>query len=112
MEAVKNTNTKKMDYKSLLIENIKYRTLLTNKYKQRKPFQKKNIKELNAFLPGTIIKISVKVNSKVKTGDNLLVLEAMKMKNNILSPINGTIKNIHVHMGEQVKKKQLLLEFE
>jgi len=112
MEPVKNTNTKRMNYKSLLIENIKYRTLLTEKYKQRKPFQKKNIKELNAFLPGTIIKISVKVNSKVKVGDKLLVLEAMKMKNDIVAHIDGTINNIHVRVGDRVKNKQLLFEFE
>lgn len=112
MEAVKNSNTKRMNYKSLLIENIKYRTLLTEKYKQRKPFQRKNIKEMTAFIPGTIQKISVKDRAKVKVGDHLLVLEAMKMKNNILAPIDGTIKKIHVQSGERVKKNQLIIEFE
>lgn len=112
MEVVPNTNASKMNFKTLLIENIKYRTLLTEKYKNRKPYQKKNIKELHAFIPGTIVKFSVKPKAKVKLGDHLLVLEAMKMKNDILSPITGTIKKIHVQMGERVKKDQLLLEFE
>jgi len=112
MEAVKNTKTNRMNYKTLLIENIKYRTLLTDKYKQRKPFQKKNSKELTAFLPGTILILSVKNKSKVKAGDKLLVFEAMKMKNDLLSPIDGTIKNINVRVGERVKKEQVLIEFE
>lgn len=103
---------KKTNFKTVTIENIKYRTLLTDKYKKRKPFQRKNIKELNAFIPGTIVKLSVKEKTKVKTGEHLLVLEAMKMKNEILSPINGTIKKVHIQVGERVKKDQLLLEFE
>ena len=101
-----------MNFKSLLIENIKYRTLLTEKYKQRKPFQRKNIKELHAFIPGTIVQLSVTAKTKVKAGDHLLVLEAMKMKNEILAPMNGTIKAVHVQVGERVKKQHLLLEFE
>lgn len=112
MDDGKNSNITKMNYKSLLIENIKYRTLLTEKYKKRKPFQKKNIKEMVAFIPGTIEKFSVKEKSKVKIGDQLLVLEAMKMKNNILSPFDGIIKKIYVQTGERVRKDQLILEFE
>jgi biotin carboxyl carrier protein len=112
MDDARSSNSKKVNFKSLLIENIKYRTLLTEKYKQRKPYQKKNVKELSAFIPGTIVKLSVKDKTKVKAGDHLLVLEAMKMKNEILSPINGTIKKVHVQVGERVKKQQLLLEFD
>jgi biotin carboxyl carrier protein len=112
MEDLQSSDLKKMNFKTLLIENIKYRTLLTEKYKQRKPYQRNNIKELNAFIPGTVFRLSVKANSKVKAGDHLLVLEAMKMKNDILSPISGTIKKIHVQVGDRVKKLQLLIEFE
>lgn len=112
MEEAQSSNLKKTNFKTVTIENIKYRTLLTDKYKKRKPFQRKNIKELNAFIPGTIVKLSVKEKTKVKAGEHLLVLEAMKMKNEILSPITGTIKKIHVQVGERVKKDQMLLEFE
>ncbi len=112
MDDAQSSTSKKVNFKSLLIENIKYRTLLTEKYKQRKPYQKKNIKELTAFIPGTIVKLSVKDKTKVKAGDHLLVLEAMKMKNEILSPITGTIKKVHVQVGERVKKQQMLIEFD
>lgn len=110
-QADSQTTQKRMNYKSLLIENIKYRTLLTEKYKQRKPFEKKDEKKLYTFIPGTIQEIMVKPDKKVKEGETLLVLEAMKMKNNILSPINGTIKSIHAIVGDRVKKNALLVEF-
>ncbi|MCD4696351.1 MAG: acetyl-CoA carboxylase biotin carboxyl carrier protein subunit [Bacteroidales bacterium] len=104
-------NKKRMNYKSLLIENIKYRTLLTEKYKQRKPFEKKDEKILYTFIPGNIVEIFVKPNNKVQKGDKLLVLEAMKMKNEIVSPIDGSIKSIHVKVGDIVKKNEILFEF-
>jgi len=106
------TITKKMSYKSLLIENIKYRTMLTDKYKNKKPYLPKNEKIFQAFIPGTINEIFIKPKKKVREGDKLLVLEAMKMRNVIMSPITGTIKAIHVKVGERVRKDDILLEFE
>ncbi len=112
MEDAQFSSSKKSNFKSLQIEDVKYRTLLNDKFKQRKPYQKKDPKKLTAFIPGTIIKLSVKPKSKVKAGDNLLVLEAMKMKNDIHSTMTGTVKAVHVNVGERVKKDQILLEFE
>jgi biotin carboxyl carrier protein len=112
MEDTKNDqSSQKTTYKSLLIENIKYRTLLTTKYQQRKPYEKKNEKILSAFIPGTILDIYVKPNKKVEAGDKLLMLEAMKMNNNIASPIDGVIKSINVQKGDRVKKDEVLIEF-
>ena len=103
---------KKVSYKSLLIENIKYRTILTKKYQSRKPYEKKDIKKITAFIPGTIKKLYVKPGKKVKEGDKLLILEAMKMRNELLSPTTGTVKTILVKSGDMVSKSQLLIEFE
>jgi biotin carboxyl carrier protein len=103
---------KKEQYKSLLIENIKYKTILTRKYQDKKPYSPKDIKKITAFIPGTITKIYVKPKRKVKIGDKLLVLEAMKMSNDILSPINGTIKGIYIKEGEKVNKEKILIEFD
>ena len=104
-------DTKKPSYKSLLIENIKYRTHLTKKYQEKKPFVRKDIKKVTAIIPGTILKIYVKKNKLVKEGDRLLVLEAMKMKNDLTSPIDGTIKDIYVKESSKVIKGELLIEF-
>jgi len=105
------SNVKKVSYKSLLIENIKYRTLLTKKYVEKKPYVRQDVKKIIAFIPGTIKKIYVKKNKRVKEGDKLLVLEAMKMRNDILSPFQGTIKDVYVKEGNRVAKNELLIEF-
>jgi len=103
-------DVKKTAYKSLLIENIKYRTLLTKKYLDKKPYERIDLKKITAFIPGIIKKIYVKKGKRVKEGDKLLILEAMKMKNDIVTPVNGTIKKINVKEGSRVTKKDILIE--
>jgi len=61
-------------------------------------------------LPGTIIQLKVKEGDKVKAGDILLIMEAMKMENNILAETDGTIKNIKVKESDVVLEDDLLLE--
>ena len=57
---------------------------------------------VKAPLPGLIIDVKVKVGDKVKTGDVLLVIETMKMENNVSSPVAGTIKEVKVSSGASV----------
>jgi biotin carboxyl carrier protein len=104
-------DNKKEQYKSLLVENIKYKTLLTRKYQEKKPYAPKNIKKITAFIPGTITNVFVTPKKKVKMGDKLLVLEAMKMRNDIISPLDGIIKDVYVKEGEKVNKEKILIEF-
>lgn len=101
---------KKQIYKSLLIENVKFKTLLTKKYQQRKPFVRNDLKIITAFIPGLVTKILVKKGKKVKAGDTILKLEAMKMENNIVAPIDGTIKQINIKEGTKVTKEEILIE--
>jgi len=61
-------------------------------------------KQLTAFIPGTIIDVKVKVGQQVKQGDILVILDAMKMHNRIISPINTTVKEINVKPGDRVVK--------
>ncbi|MCD4790054.1 MAG: acetyl-CoA carboxylase biotin carboxyl carrier protein subunit [Bacteroidales bacterium] len=112
MEKIKELeqDVKKTCYKSLLIENIKYRTLLTKKYLDKKPYERNDLKKITALIPGVVEKIYVKKGKKVKEGDKLLILEAMKMRNDIVSPVNGTIKKINVKEGSRVTKKDIMIE--
>jgi biotin carboxyl carrier protein len=66
---------------------------------------------LRAPIPGIIIKIAVKVGTEVEFGQELCVLEAMKMNNMIRAPQSGTITKIHIHEGEHVKHGDILMEF-
>ena len=109
---MKKDNKKPERLKSLNIEYFKYRTKLTAKYENRKAYKEKDPKFVQAFIPGTVRKISVKEGEKVKKGDLLLILEAMKMKNRILSPLDGIIKKVNVKSGIIVPKNEILIELE
>lgn len=63
-------------------------------------------------LPGTIIDIPAKVGQAVKEGDTLVVLEAMKMNNNLTAEKDGVVKAILVEEGEAVKENTPLVTFE
>jgi biotin carboxyl carrier protein len=102
----------KTRYKSIIIDNVKYKTMLTKKFTNRKMYVERNPFHIKAFIPGTIIKLVVKEGRKVKVGDSLLILEAMKMMNDVLAPENGTVKKIHVAAGDRVSKDQIMIELE
>lgn len=57
---------------------------------------------INAPLPGVVLDLKVKVGDVVKKGDTVIVLEAMKMENNIAAPSDGTISKISVEKGASV----------
>lgn len=67
-------------------------------------------KTVNAPLPGTITKINVAAGQAVKKGDVLLVMEAMKMANDITSEWDGTVKNVLVQQGASVMVGDALVE--
>ena len=65
-----------------------------------------------APIPGVILSIDVKVGDNIKVGDRMLVLEAMKMENNITSEKAGLITAIHISSGQQVLQNELMIELE
>ena len=64
---------------------------------------------IKAPMPGLVLEIPVKVNQKVNPNDTVMILEAMKMENNIKSPIEATIKECLVKKGSTVEKNQVLI---
>ena len=101
---------KKIRCKSLFIDGTKYRTTLNKKYEKRKPWSKLEKNKIISVIPGTILKIYVTEGQCVKKGDDLIVLEAMKMLNLIKSPLEGIIKSIKLKEGEKVSKGKLMIE--
>lgn len=59
-------------------------------------------------MPGTILSVNVSVGAAVKAGDVLLILEAMKMENEIVAPCDGTVKQLAVQKGSTVATDELL----
>ncbi len=63
-------------------------------------------------MPGTIVAVKVKVGDKVKAGDGVLVIEAMKMENEIQASTTGTVVAVHVSKGDAVTPDESLLEIQ
>lgn len=63
-------------------------------------------------MPGLLVKLPVKEGDKVKSGDTLAIVEAMKMQNELRSPIDGEVKKINYKEGEQVDAFQTIVEIE
>ena len=59
-------------------------------------------------MPGTILSVNVSVGSAVKAGEVILILEAMKMENEIVAPCDGTVKQLAVQKGSTVATDALL----
>lgn len=72
----------------------------------------KKTNQLKAPMPGLVQSVLAQAGDKVKKGDVLLILEAMKMENAIKAPNDATVRSIHVQKGAAVDKNQLLVEFE
>jgi biotin carboxyl carrier protein len=100
----------KPEYQVFSHEAGEFRTLLSKKYLNRKPYEPVNPNKLIAFIPGTITDVFVKEKQKVKKGDKLVALQAMKMNNIIIAPANGHVKKVYVKKGDTVPKSHLLVE--
>lgn len=68
-------------------------------------------RKITAPMAGTILRVLVEPGQHVQTGDQLLILEAMKMENEIIAPQEGTIKEIFVKPNENVDSDQILITF-
>ena len=68
--------------------------------------------ELLTKMPGKVVKIVAEVGMEVVKGQTLLILEAMKMENEIKSGIDGTVKVIHVKEGDALEENIIMMEVE
>ena len=68
--------------------------------------------EILAPMPGTIIEVQVSLGDQVVEGQELLVLEAMKMENPIVATADGKVKEINVKVDDKVATKQVMMIIE
>ena len=66
--------------------------------------------EIHALIPGLVSRLFVKPGDRVGNGQGLLILEAMKMENEIDSPISGVVGKIYIKAGDKVEKGELIME--
>ena len=80
--------------------------------KETKPQPVTGLSKVEAPLPGTIFKVNVKEGDNVKKGQVIMVMEAMKMENNILAEKDGVINKVHVSEADAVLQGDVLVEIE
>jgi len=68
-------------------------------------------KVIRAPIPGVILSIAVREGTEVAIGQDLCILEAMKMKNSIRSPRKGIIAGVPISVGQAVRHHEILMEF-
>lgn len=99
------------------INNNRYRVQLKDRYDEllqslgMDTFSSKKESEIKAPMPGRVLNVVVQEGDRISKGDNVVVLEAMKMENVIKSPTDGIVKNVCVAKEEAVEKNQVLIAF-
>jgi biotin carboxyl carrier protein len=96
----------------LNIDTSMYQTRLSNKFLKRTPYKPADPRIILSFIPGTVLDIMIEEGQAVKKGEELMILDAMKMKNKLKSNMDGIVKSIAVKKGDKVSKGTVLLELE
>lgn len=107
-----NDKMKMDEYKILNINFTEYKTYLSKKFENRKPYTLADPGTVTSFIPGTIIDVLVREGQEVREGDVVVILDAMKMQNRLKSHISGTVKRVNVKKGDRVPKGVVLIEVE
>jgi biotin carboxyl carrier protein len=98
--------------RELVIGGVTYETRYTKKFEHRMPYVAPDPHLVRCVIPGIILTVAVRKGLRVRTGDPLLALEAMKMQNEVVSPCDGTVRALCVSPGDAVTKGQILVELD
>ena len=103
---------KKLDLaEALVVDDTQYETRFTRKFRRRPFYRGADPNAVRAYIPGVVRKVLVKPGDKVGWGQSMLVLEAMKMENDIAAPREGVVRQVHVRPGQMVPKGFVMVEF-
>ena len=94
----------------IIVHSAKYQTTYTKKYENRKVWVEPNSNHIISYIPGTVVDILVTEGQDVKEGQSILILDAMKMLNNIKMPFAGKIIKVYVEKGQKIPKNFLMIE--
>ena len=96
----------------LNIDTSLYQTRISNKFQNRKAYKPADPRIILSFIPGTVLDILIKPGQVVAKGDDLMILDAMKMQNKLKCIMDGKVKSIVVKKGDKVSKGTVLMELD
>jgi len=95
--------------KRLIVDNTLYETEIPENSLISRFRRVSDPLEVRAIIPGTIVEIKVRKGQRISSGQVLLILEAMKMYNEIEAKIDGKVEEISVSTGDRVEKDQPMI---
>ena len=98
---------KKLD--TLLIDDTPYETEIPDNFMSKRFMGMPSPLEIRAVISGTVVEVKVKKGEQVAPGQVILILEAMKMYNDVQTEIGGRIAEIFVSPGDRIRKNQVLV---
>ncbi|MFZ0472822.1 MAG: acetyl-CoA carboxylase biotin carboxyl carrier protein subunit [Bacteroidales bacterium] len=96
----------------LNIDQTLYTTRLSRRYAGRKAYTPPRPGRIYSFIPGTVIEVLVRQGDLVNAGDDIVILDAMKMKNRLKSHVTGKVAAVNVKPGDRVSKGMVLVEID
>jgi len=103
-------NMEKKEAGKLNIDHTLYTTRLSRRYAGRKAYTPPHPGRICSFIPGTVIEVLVRPGDQVTKGDDIVILDAMKMKNRLKSHVSGKVATVNVKPGDRVTKGMVLAE--
>lgn len=98
--------------RELEIGGVSYETRFTAKFERRTRYVAPDPHLFLCVIPGVIRTIAVNKGMRIRAGDPLMVLEAMKMQNVLVAPRDGIVRKLRVAPGETVTRGQILAELD
>ena len=96
----------------IIVHSAQYLTTYTKKYENRKVWVEPNLNHIKSHIPGTVIEIRVSEGQVVEEGQSLLILNAMKMYNDIKMPFKGKILKINIEKDQKIPKEYVMIEID
>ena len=96
----------------IMVHSAKYQTTYTKKYENRKVWEEPNFNHIKSHIPGTVVEILVKEGQKVDEGESIMILNAMKMYNEIKMPFKGKILKLNIIKGQKIPNHFVMIEIE
>jgi len=94
------------------VDGTDYETRATRKWRERKPWIPADRTTISTLIPGLILEVLVKPGQRVRRGEGVVVIGAMKMANDVESPWDGVVKAVLVSVGQSVMRGAVVVELE